>query len=113
MEFNPRWDERMSASIPDEGVFYTVGFLHSSGFDNWKEFDAQNTEILQFCSDAGIKVKQYLPQHSTQEAWTNHFGAKWRSFLERKHEFDPRMILSPGQKIFGNNNSWRFKHFPQ
>lgn len=101
MKFNySRWDDRMSASIPDEEVFYTVGFLHSSGFDTWKAYDAQNSEILEFCRDAGIKVKQYLPNHSTQEDWTNHFGAKWIKFLERKHQFDPRMILSPGQKIF-------------
>ncbi|TKY72804.1 Cytokinin dehydrogenase 3 [Spatholobus suberectus] len=97
-----KWDNRMSASIPDEDIFYTVGFLHSSGFDNWKAYDAQNKEILQFCNDAGIKVKQYLPHYRTQEDWTNHFGPKWRTFVERKHQFDPRMILSPGQKIFNN-----------
>ncbi|KAJ1433400.1 Oxygen oxidoreductase covalent FAD-binding site [Sesbania bispinosa] len=62
-----KWDDRMSATIPDEDVFYTVGFLHSSGFDNWKAYDAQNREIIKFCSDTGIKVKQYLPDHSTQE----------------------------------------------
>lgn len=98
--FNSRWDDRMSASIPDEDVFYTVGFLHSSGFDNWEEYDAQNREILEFCSAAGMKVKQYLPNHRTQEDWKTHFGTKWGSFLERKLKFDPRMILSPGQKIF-------------
>ncbi|RDY13756.1 Cytokinin dehydrogenase 3, partial [Mucuna pruriens] len=97
-----KWDNRMSASIPDEEIFYTVGFLHSSGFDNWKAYDAQNKEILQFCNDAGIKVKQYLPHYRTQEDWTNHFGPKWRTFVERKHQFDPRMILSPGQRIFNN-----------
>ncbi|KAK7411929.1 hypothetical protein VNO78_03373 [Psophocarpus tetragonolobus] len=97
-----KWDNRMSASIPDEDIFYTVGFLHSSGFDNWKAYDAQNKEILQFCNDSGIKVKQYLPHYRTQEDWTNHFGPKWRTFVERKHQFDPRMILSPGQRIFNN-----------
>ncbi|KAL1335503.1 hypothetical protein HN51_064373 [Arachis hypogaea] len=100
-----KWDDKMSASIPDEDVFYTVGFLHSTGFDKWNEFDAENKEILKFCSDNGIKVKQYLAQHSTQEEWKNHFGDnKWKVFVERKNQFDPRMILSPGQKIFNNNN---------
>ncbi|XLR57566.1 hypothetical protein S83_008238 [Arachis hypogaea] len=99
-----KWDKRMSASIPEEDIFYTVGFLHSSGFDNWKAFDAQNKEILKFCNDAGIKVKQYLPHYSTQEDWTKHFGPnKWRTFLERKLQFDPRMILSPGQRIFNKD----------
>ncbi|XP_061374621.1 cytokinin dehydrogenase 3-like [Gastrolobium bilobum] len=98
-----KWDNRMSVSIPDEDVFYTVGFLHSSGFDNWEAFDAQNREILNFCNDNGIKVKKYLPHYTTQEDWKNHFGPKWRTFLERKQQFDPRMILSPGQRIFNNN----------
>ncbi|KAJ1439863.1 Oxygen oxidoreductase covalent FAD-binding site [Sesbania bispinosa] len=97
------WDNKMSACIPEEDVFYAVGFLHSSGYDNWKAFDAQNREILKYCNDAGIKLKQYLPHYSTQEDWTKHFGSKWGTFLERKHQFDPRMILSPGQRIFNNN----------
>ncbi|WJX24196.1 cytokinin dehydrogenase [Trifolium repens] len=101
-----KWDNNMSATIPDDedDVFYAVGFLHSSGFDNWKAFDAQNKEILQFCNDAEIKYKLYLPHYNTQEEWTNHFGPKkWKTFLQRKYEFDPRMILSPGQRIFNNN----------
>ncbi|WJX28334.1 cytokinin dehydrogenase [Trifolium repens] len=101
-----KWDNNMSATIPDDedDIFYAVGFLHSSGFDNWKAFDAQNKEILQFCNDAEIKYKLYLPHYNTQEEWTNHFGPKkWKTFLQRKNEFDPRMILSPGQRIFNNN----------
>ncbi|XP_058723250.1 cytokinin dehydrogenase 3-like [Vicia villosa] len=101
-----KWDNKMSATIPDDEdeIFYAVGFLHSSGFDNWKAFDAQNIEILKFCKDAEIKYKLYLPHYSTQEEWRNHFGPKkWKSFVQRKYEFDPRMILSPGQRIFNNN----------
>ncbi|XP_058758264.1 cytokinin dehydrogenase 3-like [Vicia villosa] len=101
-----KWDNKMSATIPDDedDIFYAVGFLHSSGFDNWKAFDAQNIEILKFCKDAEIKYKLYLPHYSTQEEWRNHFGPKkWKSFVQRKYEFDPRMILSPGQRIFNNN----------
>ncbi|XP_058727779.1 cytokinin dehydrogenase 3-like [Vicia villosa] len=101
-----KWDNKMSATIPDDEdeIFYAVGFLHSSGFDNWKAFDAQNIEILKFCNDAEIKYKLYLPHYSTQEEWRNHFGPKkWKSFVQRKYEFDPRMILSPGQRIFNNN----------
>lgn len=105
MKFNYRWDDRMSTITPDEDVFYAVGFLHSSAFNNWKAYDAQNKEILKFCNDVGIKVKQYLPNHSTEEHWKNHFGTKWRTFLETKLLFDPRMILSPGQKIFNDNTN--------
>jgi cytokinin dehydrogenase len=88
----------MSAVIPDdEDVFYTIGFLHSSRLDEWEAFDVQNKDILQFCYNAGIEVKQYLPNYNTKEEWAkNHFGMKWTTFQERKHLFDPKMILSPG-----------------
>ncbi|OWM83139.1 hypothetical protein CDL15_Pgr011821 [Punica granatum] len=95
-----KWDDRMSASIPDEEVFYTVGFLQSSGFDDWQHFDQQNKQVLQYCKDAGISIKQYLPHYRTKEDWARHFGSKWRTFRERKTQFDPKMILSPGQMIF-------------
>ncbi|KDP33841.1 hypothetical protein JCGZ_07412 [Jatropha curcas] len=95
-----KWDDRTSAVIPDEEVFYTVGFLHSSGFDDWQRYDDQNKEILSFCDKAGIKVKQYFPYYKTKEEWIKHFGSKWRSFRERKALFDPKMMLSPGQRIF-------------
>ncbi|KAK4746804.1 hypothetical protein SAY87_025841 [Trapa incisa] len=95
-----KWDNQMSASIPDEEVFYAVGFLHSSGLNDWQRFDRQNKQILQYCKDNGINVKQYLPQYHTKEDWESHFGSKWRTFLTRKSRFDPKMILSPGQRIF-------------
>lgn len=90
----------MSASIPDEEVFYTVGFLQSSGFDDWQHFDQQNKQVLRHCEDAGIGIKQYLPHHRTREDWARHFGTKWSTFCERKTRFDPKLILSPGQMIF-------------
>ncbi|KAF5743058.1 cytokinin dehydrogenase 3 [Tripterygium wilfordii] len=98
-----KWDDRMSAMTPDEEIFYTVGFLHTSGVGDWQAFDDLNKEILEFCDGAGIKVKQYLPNHATKQEWIDHFGPKWGVFQERKTSFDPRMILSPGQRIFNNN----------
>nr|POF11368.1 cytokinin dehydrogenase 6 [Quercus suber] len=98
-----KWDDRMSAVIPDEDVFYTIGFLHGSGFNDWETIDLQNKDILQSCYNAGIEVTQYLPNYKTTEDWKNHFGMKWRTFQERKAQFDPKMILSPGQRIFNNN----------
>ncbi|KAL6274480.1 hypothetical protein ACE6H2_025172 [Prunus campanulata] len=95
-----KWDDRMSAVVPEEEVFYTVGFLHSSGFDEWEAFEEQNKEILNFCASVGIEIKQYLPYYETQQGWMNHFGPKWKSFQKRKALFDPKKILSPGQRIF-------------
>uniref|UniRef100_A0A6N2MLQ9 cytokinin dehydrogenase n=1 Tax=Salix viminalis TaxID=40686 RepID=A0A6N2MLQ9_SALVM len=97
-----KWDDKMSAVIPDEDVFYTVGFLHSSGFDDWQAYDQQNKDILKFCHQAGIEIKQYLPLHNSYKEWINHFGSKWRRFRERKAQFDPKMMLSPGQRIFND-----------
>ncbi|RVW64307.1 Cytokinin dehydrogenase 3 [Vitis vinifera] len=95
-----KWDDRTSAVIPDEDIFYTVGLLHSSGADNWEPLENQNKEILKFCDKAGIKIKRYLSRYTTKKDWMNHFGPKWRTFEDRKAQFDPKMILSPGQQIF-------------
>ncbi|KAE8678746.1 Cytokinin dehydrogenase 3 [Hibiscus syriacus] len=98
-----KWDKRMSAVIPDEEIFYTVGFLHSSGLNDWGAFEYQNKEIMRFCKKAGIMAKQYLPHYSTIDEWVHHFGSKRKIFQQRKLQFDPRMLLSPGQNIFNNN----------
>ncbi|XP_038879415.1 cytokinin dehydrogenase 2-like [Benincasa hispida] len=98
--FKSKWDDRTSAVIPDEDVFYAAAILFSSGFKDWETFDAHNRDILKFCEEAGIGVKQYLPHFETQKDWINHFGRKWSVFRQRKALFDPKKLLSPGQKIF-------------
>ncbi|KAL8160867.1 hypothetical protein V2J09_012356 [Rumex salicifolius] len=101
-----KWDDKMSASIPEEEVFYTVGLLHSSTNDEWKALYEQNKDILRLCEGKGIMIKQYLPHNyeglasSKEEFWKKHFGKKWRKFVDNKSRFDPNMILSPGQRIF-------------
>lgn len=90
---------------PDEDVFYLVALLRSA-LDSGEESQTleylthQNQQILSFCKEAGIKIKQYLPHYTTQEEWKEHFGDKWSTFLKRKLEFDPKCILAPGQRIF-------------
>ncbi|XP_021715113.1 cytokinin dehydrogenase 3-like [Chenopodium quinoa] len=98
-----KWDDKMSAVTPEEDVFYTLGLLHSSGFDDWEALERKNEEILKYCEEHGIKIKQYLPHYTTKKEWESHFGhKKWRIFQQRKNSFDPKMILSPGQKIFNS-----------
>ncbi|CAI9782631.1 unnamed protein product [Fraxinus pennsylvanica] len=97
-----KWDDRMSAVTPDEDIFYIVGLLHLGRFSNWQDLDNQNNEVLEFCDRAGIKLKQYLPHYKSEEDWIKHFGSKWNTFQRWKAQFDPRMILSPGQKIFNS-----------
>lgn len=103
-----KWDDKMTTIIPKEDVFYTVGLLHSSTDDEWKDLNEQNKEILRLCEEKGIMIKQYLPRYyegmatSKEDFWKKHFGKKWRRFEERKGKFDPKMILAPGQKIFNS-----------
>ncbi|KAJ0799666.1 putative cytokinin dehydrogenase [Helianthus annuus] len=89
-------------SEEDEDVFYTVGLLHAArNVEDLKMIENQNKKILELCDEIGIKIKQYLPRYNeTKEEWMKHFGAKWSLFEERKAKYDPKMILSPGQKIF-------------
>ncbi|RVW71131.1 Cytokinin dehydrogenase 3 [Vitis vinifera] len=69
-----KWDDRTSAVIPDEDIFYTVGLLHSSGADDWEPLENQNKEILKFCDKAGIKIKRYLSRYTTKKDWMNHLA---------------------------------------
>ncbi|EEF52637.1 cytokinin dehydrogenase 5 [Ricinus communis] len=100
-----KWEQRSSAVTPDEEVFYLVALLRSA-LDNGEETQTleylsnQNRQILRFCDDAGIKVKQYLPHYTSEEEWVDHFGDKWSKFYHNKMEFDPRRILATGQRIF-------------
>ncbi|XP_019462752.1 PREDICTED: cytokinin dehydrogenase 3-like [Lupinus angustifolius] len=96
-----KWNDKMSAVTPNEDVFYVVSLLHTAAtLDQLEIFKAQNQQILQFCEDASIGVKQYLPQNKTREQWVEQFGPKWKSFEQRKVQFDPNRLLSPGQGIF-------------
>ncbi|BFG17736.1 hypothetical protein CerSpe_040100 [Prunus speciosa] len=105
-----KWDQRSSVVTPDEDIFYLVALLRSA-LDTGDETHTlehltnQNRQILKFCDDAGIKVKQYLPHYTTQEEWMDHFGDKWGQFYQRKMDFDPRRILSTGQRIFSPSSS--------
>lgn len=101
-----KWDDRSSVVTPEEDVFYLVAFLRSA-LENGDETQTldylsnQNYEILKFCEDEKINVKQYLPHYDNQREWRDHFGEKyWTRFQQRKLEFDPRHILATGQKIF-------------
>ncbi|KAL0337282.1 UNVERIFIED_CONTAM: Cytokinin dehydrogenase 3 [Sesamum calycinum] len=95
-----KWDDRMSAVTPDEDIFYTLGLLHSSRPHQSDVYDKLNSEILEWCEKADMDIKQYLPHYKSKEDWMKHFGRKWDTFQEMKTKFDPRMILSPAQRIF-------------
>ncbi|WVZ98288.1 hypothetical protein U9M48_043750, partial [Paspalum notatum var. saurae] len=99
-----RWDNRTSVVIPDEEVFYLVGFLSSapslSGPHSVEHTLNLHRQIIEFSYKAGIGVKQYLPNYNTEQEWKAHFGARWETFQQRKNAYDPLAILAPGQGIF-------------
>ncbi|KAJ8900225.1 hypothetical protein K2173_024865 [Erythroxylum novogranatense] len=100
-----KWDNRTSAVIPDEDIFYLVAFLSSAvnssaGTDSLEHILTQNKRILEFCETANLGVKQYLPHYTMQEDWQAHFGPQWKVFVQRKSTYDPLAILAPGQRIF-------------
>ncbi|CAM0880230.1 unnamed protein product [Alopecurus aequalis] len=101
-----RWDGEASAVFPEEEeVFYTVGILRSSTSDRGqllRRLEEENEEIMRFCEEAGIACVQYLPYYADQAGWEKkHFGpTKWARFVERKRKYDPKAILSRGQRIF-------------
>eukprot|EP00253_Pinus_taeda_P001187 PITA_01187 len=99
------WDKRMSAVTPEENIFYLVGLLRSSppsatGNNSLEYLTDQNNRILDFCNNAGIGAKQYLPHYTSTSEWKNHFGTKWYRFVDLKKAYDPHAILAPGQRIF-------------
>ncbi|KAG6507370.1 cytokinin dehydrogenase 5-like [Zingiber officinale] len=106
-----KWDERSSAVMPEEDVFYLVAFLRSAlpnsddPTQSLEHLKQQNREILEFCHRAHIKIKQYLPHYKTQGEWVDHFGPKWNRFVARKVEFDPKHILGSGHGIFHPSSS--------
>jgi len=89
---------------PDEEVFYLVAFLRSAlpgAPESLEALARQNQRILDFCAEAGIGAKQYLPNHKAQHEWAEHFGdARWERFARLKAEFDPQAILANEQGIF-------------
>ncbi|CAL4978423.1 unnamed protein product [Urochloa decumbens] len=99
-----RWDAAMSAVFPDGGeVFYTVAILRSAvAAGDLGRMEAQNAEVTRFCEGAGIPCTQYLASYATQEEWAaRHFGpGRWVRFVQRKRKYDPKAILSRGQRIF-------------
>ncbi|KAF8769760.1 hypothetical protein HU200_006370 [Digitaria exilis] len=98
-----RWDNRMTTMIPtgDDDVFYAVSFLWSAlSVDDVEQLEKANESVMDLCAKADIEFKQYLPHHTSQDGWKQHFGAKWGKIAELKAKYDPQAILSPGQKIF-------------
>ncbi|KAI9123151.1 hypothetical protein K1719_006040 [Acacia pycnantha] len=90
-----KWDDKMSVMIPDEDIFYVVSFLHTSTNDQVEAYKEQNQMVLQFCEEAGIQIKKYLPQNLTRKQWMDHFGDEWKLFQQRKAQYDPKHVLSP------------------
>lgn len=97
------WDDRMTAMTPttNDDVFYAVSMLWSAlSLDDVPQLERGNKAVLDFCDQAGIECKQYLPHYTSQDGWQQHFGTKWSKIAKLKTRYDPQALLSPGQRIF-------------
>ncbi|EXB74888.1 Cytokinin dehydrogenase 7 [Morus notabilis] len=99
-----KWDNRTSVVLPEGEVFYLVGLLRFTPPQTKaplvEKIVLENREIVQYCSSNGIDFKLYMPHYRSEEEWKRHFGNQWTRFVQRKANFDPMAILSPGQRIF-------------
>ncbi|CAN6237577.1 unnamed protein product [Urochloa humidicola] len=90
-----KWDDRMTAMTPtdDDDVFYAVSLLWSAlSEDELMRLEKENVAVLDLCDKAGIKCKQYLPHHTSQEGWQRHFGDKWGRIAELKSKYDATRV---------------------
>ncbi|CAN6441783.1 unnamed protein product [Victoria cruziana] len=95
-----KWDQKMSAVVPTDEVFYSVCLLRSAA-DDWVFYEEQNRQILGACEERKIEVKMYLPYYREEREWKGHYGEeRWAALVERKAKYDPRGILATGQNIF-------------
>ncbi|KAL0665828.1 hypothetical protein Bca4012_028532 [Brassica carinata] len=94
------WNKQTSLITPSEDIFYLVAFLPSAVQNDLEHLLRQNQRVLNFCAEAKMDVKQYLPHYETQREWRSHFGNRWETFAKMKHEYDPLAILAPGHRIF-------------
>nr|CAB3449362.1 unnamed protein product [Digitaria exilis] len=97
-----KWDDRMTTVTPtSDDVFYNVALLWSAlSTNDVEQLHRDNKAVLAFLEKANIGYKQYLPHHTSQDGWLQHFGVKWSKIIVLKAKYDPQAILSPGQRMF-------------
>uniref|UniRef100_A0A1D1ZM00 cytokinin dehydrogenase n=1 Tax=Anthurium amnicola TaxID=1678845 RepID=A0A1D1ZM00_9ARAE len=102
-----KWDPRASVALPAGEVFYLVALLRfNRPFPEGpaaEELLEQNREVVACCAARRYDFKLYVPHHRCQEEWRPHFGERWPRFVDRKAQYDPMAILSPGQRIFSRS----------
>ena len=78
----------------DDQVLYVVSLLWSAlSPDDVQRLERGNKAVLDFCREASIECKQYLPHYTSQDGWQQHFGAKWGRIAELKDKYDPHTIV--------------------
>ncbi|KAJ3709136.1 hypothetical protein LUZ61_012841 [Rhynchospora tenuis] len=95
-----KWDDKMSAVTPNEEIFYAVSLLWSAIANDSIILTDLNNQVVNICENYNLGCKKYLPRYTNQEDWQKQFGEKWSEFVSRKKKYDPKALLSPGQKIF-------------
>jgi FAD/FMN-containing dehydrogenase len=83
--------------------FFVVGLLRSAdvGDDAMiSRMVENNRSWFERVSDAGGKLYPICAVPLSPPDWQAHFGASWQTLAEAKRQYDPRNLLTPGQRMF-------------
>nr|ABN05765.1 hypothetical protein MtrDRAFT_AC148775g30v2 [Medicago truncatula] len=88
--------------VNSTGNTFLVDFAKDLGS---QAFQAQNHDILQFCNDAGIKIKEYLTRNKTHQEWVEHFGTKCNCLKREKLNLIPKEYCHQGKGFFSRQSA--------
>jgi cytokinin dehydrogenase len=89
---------------PDEARVVLVGLMRTTVPPTPERIRAQLAQNRRLYESAVAQGGCYYPVDSVPMApndWERQFGDQWGAFVEAKQWLDPRLLLNPGQAIFG------------
>lgn len=99
--FAPRPDGLPFMRLPDEPVVFVLGlFRLAADAATAERMVAANRALYDRAVAAGGTVYPIDAIPLAAADWRAHYGRRWHTFAERKRRFDPRGVLTPGQRIF-------------
>lgn len=94
---------RRFVQTPDEEICYLVGILWTAPPDDRSAIEAQvaaNRALFEQARELGGVHYPIGSIPFSPADWRQHFGADWQRFRGQKARYDPRQVLTPGQRIF-------------
>lgn len=99
--FRPGLVRRPFVEVPAEPVAFLFALLRTTVPPTTAEQQlADNRELYERARDAGGKRYPVGSVPVTARDWVHHFGRDYPALVAAKAAWDPRRVLSPGQRIF-------------